>query len=348
MAVGVALITKAPSIALLPASAWVVLVASVKLLGKRRVGAAALAAACALAAFLLPVGAWQLTVRALARPAYQQATGVAAGGLNVKEFLSYVWQYYLPRLPFQTPIGFDSGYVRWVTVDFPLWVYRVFAAVTAAVGLAALVRVGTLLWRQRRSPRLRSVGLPVAVFLGLAASVLHLAEYRVKGPTNQGRYLFPLAGLGACAVALATTLVPRRARGGPSASSLPASSATNSSAWGSSPCTTTRSAAVTAAVSAFAIVALLVLGATTKSRQVQTLGVAGVSPVADLKRGQQVCEQPVALVGDIDAVTFSPGTPGAASACGRRDAALPARWARSRERHTSRGLRTPLGRRPCT
>ncbi len=185
--------------------------------------------------FLLQVGAWQLTVRALARPVYQQATGVAAGGLNVKEFLSYVWQYYLPRLPFQTPIGFDSGYVssypalsvwiatgwaafRWVTVDFPLWVYRVFAAVTAAVGLAALVRVGTLLWRQRRSPRLRSVGLPVAVFLGLAASVLllglHLAEYRVKGPTNQGRYLFPLAGLGGCAVALATTLVPRRARGG--------------------------------------------------------------------------------------------------------------------------------------
>lgn len=233
LAVGVALITKAPSLALLPAFAFVLLVCVARLLGRRRWGGAALVAGCAFIAFALPVGAWQLTIGALERPAYGQASGVAAGGLNVREFLSYVWQYYLPQLPFQQTLRLDSGYVSsypalnvwvatswaafgWVTVFFPLWLYKVFLAVTATVGLGALVRGARSVWQRRRSPALLRVALPVAVFLGLAAAALimglHLAEYRVKGPTNQGRYLFPLAGLGGCAVALAVTLVPRRLR----------------------------------------------------------------------------------------------------------------------------------------
>ncbi len=233
LVVGVALITKAPSLALVPASAFVVLFGLARLLWQRRPGAAALAALSVVLAFLAPVGAWHFTIAALDRPAYGQVTGVAAGALNVREFLSYVWQFYLPRLPFQVPLYLDSRYVSpypafnvwvatswaafgWVTVFFPLWVYKVFLAITASVALAAVTKGIVSLLHHRRSRQLWTVGLPVAIFLGLAAGALvlglHLAEYRVKGPTNQGRYLFPLAGIAGCAVAYAMMLVPRRAR----------------------------------------------------------------------------------------------------------------------------------------
>ncbi len=47
------------------------------------------------------VGGWVVLARALARPASEQLTNVAtASGLNSRELGSYLWQFYLPRLPF--------------------------------------------------------------------------------------------------------------------------------------------------------------------------------------------------------------------------------------------------------
>lgn len=63
------------------------------------------------------------------------------------------------------------------------------------------------------------------------------------------------------------------------------------------------------AVVVVSVLALLLVGGLSESRQVQSLGVSVAVPVAELGRGQQVCESPVGLVGDVDAVRFFPGTP---------------------------------------
>lgn len=229
---GVALITKAPSVALIPAVAFVVTVAALRV-GRRQPRTAILGTLALLVALAVPVEAWRLTIASLDRPAYTQVSGAVSSGLNVREFLSYVWQYYLPTLPWQQRLRFDTAYVSsypalnvwvasswaafgWVTVFFPLWLYKVFLAITALFGGAALIAGLQRLWRRRRSPGHLRTWLPVLGFLALAAGALvlgfHLAEYRVKGPTNQGRYLFPLVGIGGCAVALSLTLLPLRAR----------------------------------------------------------------------------------------------------------------------------------------
>ena len=231
LVVAIALLTKASNVALLPAAAFALLVAAVRL-GRRQPRAAVLAALGALVTFAVPVLAWRLEVDSQGRPAFAQVTGAAAGALNVREFLSYVWQYYLPSLPFQDRIRYNpqslSQYPTldvWIatgwgafgalTVRFPPWAYRLFGWITLAVGVLALSKVASVV-RHRRAPGFALTAASIAVFLGLAAAVLvlglHLAEYRLKYQTNQGRYLFPLAGIAGCAVALAVDRVPARAR----------------------------------------------------------------------------------------------------------------------------------------
>lgn len=56
-------------------------------------------------------------------------------------------------------------------------------------------------------------------------------------------------------------------------------------------------------------VGLIVAGAMTANRRVQTLGVAVVLPVAELAKGHELCETPIGLAGDLDAVTFNPAAP---------------------------------------
>lgn len=228
-----ALLTKATSLALLPAVGFVLAVGLWRL-GRGLPRAAVIAGAVALAVFLVPVGAWEVGTRLAHRSAYAQATSVTGGGaFNVREFLSYVWEYYLPRLPGQQLHHLDlpvissypaynvwvaTGWAAfgWVTVYFGHGVYPWFLAITVAVGVLAAVRLASL-WRRHRGQRVvRSEAVPIAIFLALALVALvgglHLTEYRLDSPTNQGRYLFPLAGLAGCAVALALTVLPRRAR----------------------------------------------------------------------------------------------------------------------------------------
>ena len=87
-------------------------------------------------------------------------------------------QYYLPQLPFQEHVRFSnqtiSGYPAysvwiatgwaafgWVTVYFPVGIYRVFLAITVAIGLGALGAGLRWLRTNWRSPALRSTALPV-------------------------------------------------------------------------------------------------------------------------------------------------------------------------------------------
>jgi hypothetical protein len=229
--VGLALITKATALALVPAFGFVLALGVWRLLrvcDRRR---ALLAGALGVGLVLVLVGVWHEIVASQHRAAYGQVAGVTSGVTNWREFGSYVWQYYLPKLWFQTPVHFDLPVVShypaynvwvamswaafgWVSIWFPFGIYHVFLAITVLVGLAALARVIVQARRRAGSPSLRREWLPIGVFFGSAIVVLlaglHWAEYHSRHALNQGRYLFPLAGLAGCALALALSWLPRR------------------------------------------------------------------------------------------------------------------------------------------
>ncbi len=231
--VGLALLVKATSIALVPAAAFVVALGVVRLLRRRELRHAVVTGAVAVGVFVLLVGAWKLEVASQGRPAYGQAAAVTSGVRNLREFASYVWEYYLPQLPFEGHVRFSNPTISdypaysvwiatgwavfgWATVYFPKSVYLAFLAITVLIGLAAAAAGLRALRRNWRSPRLRLTALPVAVFYALATGALvgglHWAEYQAHTPLNQGRYLFPLAGLAGATVVAALTQVPDRLR----------------------------------------------------------------------------------------------------------------------------------------
>ena len=227
--VGLAIVTKATSYALLPAAMLVLGVGVARLRGSPRRHAALIVSA-ALVALLLPVGGWLATAAALDRPAVN-TVGSAPGhetptitNFNVRELGSYIWQFYLPKLPFQRRFGgmpeypaytvwVKTGWAAfgWLEVRFPEGVYALLAAFSlASLGGAALFAA-----RRRADIDVAVVAFFVLVVFGLLAG-LHWTEFRTQvggaGPFNQGRYLLTLISLGGVAVAAALALLPERRR----------------------------------------------------------------------------------------------------------------------------------------
>lgn len=179
-------------------------------------------------ALVIPVLGWIGLSRSLGRPAVNTVApppGLKAKSFSIKEFVYYVWQFYLPRLPFMTTFTGSSpeaiksiwieqgwGVFGYEDVLMPTWVYAVLGAVTGVVSVAA---VG-LLTRIRERTRLL-----LLAFFGLALlsllTLLHVSAYRSllahDGPLLQGRYLLPLSGLFGLAVALIVTRLPARWQG---------------------------------------------------------------------------------------------------------------------------------------
>jgi 4-amino-4-deoxy-L-arabinose transferase-like glycosyltransferase len=224
-AVGLACCVKAQSYALVPGALAVLAVG----LRRRRPIAAGPAlglAAASLLGFVLTAGVWYATARGLDRAAAAQVTGATgAGPVQLRELGSYLWQFYLPRLPFQQDffpqdagprffsVWLQGGWARfgWLEVRFGDPVYWVLGAVTAAVAAGAALA----LWRTRARLDL-AVGLLLALVAGSLLAGLHWSEYRISVTGfNQGRYLLPLIGIAGLAVAQALTLLPahRRAAG---------------------------------------------------------------------------------------------------------------------------------------
>jgi 4-amino-4-deoxy-L-arabinose transferase-like glycosyltransferase len=202
---GLAVAVKGVSYTLVPAVLFVLAVGLWRLRADSPRRAVALAGAAVLA-FAALGGGWIATALVLDRPLLDQTGAV---DLALREFLSYVWQFYLPRLPFQDRnpgIGADSlsdlgVYAVWLKtgwgafgsleIRFPEWVYAVLAALSASVlvaGVSALVR-----------SRAGVTGAAI-VFLALLAgglvAGLHWTEYKIivdsgRG-SSQGRYLLPL------------------------------------------------------------------------------------------------------------------------------------------------------------
>jgi 4-amino-4-deoxy-L-arabinose transferase-like glycosyltransferase len=223
---GLAAATKSSSYALLPA---VLLVLGVAVWRSRALPRRVLVVlAAAMAAFAVTVGGWYVVASVNDRPAAAQITeGTRPTDFNEKEFVGYVWQYYLPRLPFQEPYGaidwpftpyeiwgrHSWGAFGWLEVRWPRQVYWVFALATALVAAGALVAI----FRRRRNLDLLLLLFFTIAALSLLAG-LHWNEYRLAevggALVNQGRYLFPLIGLAGLALAAALTVVPARARSG--------------------------------------------------------------------------------------------------------------------------------------
>jgi hypothetical protein len=175
-------------------------------------------AALALAALL--VG--ELSTHVLS-PAFAASSSTAGGGApsaigtnanaasqalhHIPDFLSYLWQMFLPRLPFMTahfPSSAHPGFVifiergwgafGWYDVLFPSWVY---AAILLA-SLIVLVLSPWGAWRERSwlsahvPEALAVILMPVAVIAGFAAA------YYTPGArpaiAEFGRYAFPAIG----------------------------------------------------------------------------------------------------------------------------------------------------------
>lgn len=180
--------------------------------------------ALALAALVAPVVAWLAATVALNRPAVNQIPRTAAAQpFNVTQLLSYVWQFYLPRLPFmrrfrETP-GLSVYYIwireawgafGWIDVVFPKWAYKVLGAITAVIAVSTAVVVGRRLTITRRWQPTAFLALTALALLAL----LHVSDYRSliagQGLLVQGRYLLPVVGLFGLSVALLVTRAPVR------------------------------------------------------------------------------------------------------------------------------------------
>jgi 4-amino-4-deoxy-L-arabinose transferase-like glycosyltransferase len=223
--VGAACVVKATSFALLPAAVFAVAIGTWRsrpVYGKRWATIALSAAAGIVGTF----GLWFVVAHLVHHAVFAQVSGVAAAsGTDVREMLSYVWQFYLPRLPFMTDFPSVAPHIPvydiwlkgawanfgWLEVQFSNPVYVTLGLLTIGVTIAAAAS----LWRYRRTS-----DTAVGVFLLLVAATLiaglHWQEYHlVKGGApngNQGRYLLPLIGLVGLAVAQALRPLQRRER----------------------------------------------------------------------------------------------------------------------------------------
>ena len=152
-------------------------------------------------------------------------TGVGSAALDMpKTFLSYLWQEFLPKLPFMHDLhpqkwpAYDIYVQRgwaafgWYTVQFSNWVYKVIVVVMLLTAAAAIVSA------IRRTSTTRSLSVEIAVLflmvtgviVGVAAAYFTPVGGR-EGVFEQGRYAFTaIAPLAALAVAGCTVLGARR------------------------------------------------------------------------------------------------------------------------------------------
>jgi hypothetical protein len=178
---------------------------------------------------LAMVGGWlALDVTVFNRPAGAMTgnlvTDRVAAVTSISGQLTYLWQFYLPRLPFMEPqftgwtyplwhvyIQGFVGRFGWFEYDFPTWVSVVGLIVLGAIAAMAIV---TLV---RHVPAVRRRWVELATYVVAAGGVLLMigvSGYRYRASLGfnfeQTRYLFPLLALYGGTVALAARAGGRR------------------------------------------------------------------------------------------------------------------------------------------
>jgi hypothetical protein len=180
-----------------------------------------------LLALASPVLVWiVIAIRTGRSPVNTISQGMHPRPFSVGRFLSFVWQFYLPRLPGMAPdrevpglpmyeywIRQGWGVFGWLSVKMPEFVYRLLAFVSTAISVPAVVLVARIRGR---------VALGLLAFYSVALlsllALIHLADYRSliahgEGRVVQGRYLLPLMPLFGLAVSLILIRLPARWRG---------------------------------------------------------------------------------------------------------------------------------------
>jgi hypothetical protein len=144
---------------------------------------------------------------------------------NIRQFLSYVWQFYLPRLEFMQPsigvpwYGFREVYIQsfysqlgWNEIVYPRFVIDLLQVATLLLLFALYTVAVTRLDVVKRS-------WPTIAFLLLTGlslvALLHVTSYTAMlvnpgDPIITGRYLFPVLSLLAIGVTVVVTALPRR------------------------------------------------------------------------------------------------------------------------------------------
>ena len=161
------------------------------------------------------------TAAGLATLVYYAVGGDLSAG-RVRQFASYLWQFYLPQLPFMdrsiSPgYGIGELFERWVSgfgmleTNFPLGVLRALKAIALVVAVLAVA--GLIQRRHDVRRRLDLVVVYAAAVIGYLA-LLHAAAFRSlltsPDPVITGRYLLALIPLYGVAIALAVAWLPRR------------------------------------------------------------------------------------------------------------------------------------------
>lgn len=173
----------------------------------------------------VPVLGWLALAHSLGRTGINSiGASSPAHPVNIRQFLSYVWQFYLPRLPFLTPFRTTQqlpvydiwlrqgiGDFGWLDVELPKWIYPTAALAAAVVAISAVA----LLTRLLRRRHLELLGFFALTLLALLV-LLHVSDYLLiidgGGEFLQGRYLLPVVGLLGLAVGLIIGAIPLRAR----------------------------------------------------------------------------------------------------------------------------------------
>jgi hypothetical protein len=155
--------------------------------------------------------------------AFGGQTQGGASGFNIREFASYVWQFYLPKMTFMDPmLGPPYGYRQaWIDSHFGMfaalevnYAHATYDKIQIAAGAGLLALWTTIVVRRRQ---LLAAWPAVAVCAGTFVSlllVLHVAAYRAlqqaPDPVFTGRYLLPCVALYGAAIAWVVTSLPRR------------------------------------------------------------------------------------------------------------------------------------------
>jgi 4-amino-4-deoxy-L-arabinose transferase-like glycosyltransferase len=218
-AVGFGVLMKATLVGLAPGLLVALVMLLVKADGSQRRRTLRFAAV-ALAVAAVPIIAYvALNATVWDRPLWSAVPGTdaATGGrpAQLREFLSYLWQFYLPRLPFMNELqsglpvynvwfkGF-VGRFGWLDTTFPGWVYTVAAGSFGVV--FALAAAGFWRARDRLARRWNELLAYAALMAGFLV-VVGWAGYSGRLANGyifeQSRYLLPLGALYAAFVALA-------------------------------------------------------------------------------------------------------------------------------------------------
>lgn len=177
---------------------------------------------------MLPIVLYMIFSSVTSNNSFSFASKAVNSTFDIEELskqLSYVWQFYLPRLPWMKgyfvglsttrTIWFDGlvGIYGWFDTTFPSWVYDVaIVPFVAIVALCARALVSSRASLRRRLPELvtylaMSAGLLIAIG---STAFLSFLEYHDPGANAQPRYLMPLLVLWGAVLALAARGAGRR------------------------------------------------------------------------------------------------------------------------------------------